>query len=316
MDDGLPEVSVLVVSWQTRVALSACLRALGAQRGVLLRAVVVDNASQDGSADMVRQEFPDVVLLEQSQNLGYTRATNLGLARCPGRYVLLCNPDCRPEPETASVLVKFLENNQQAAAAAPRLYGDDGALQDFCYRFPGLLIAAACFTTAGYRIDHLLGGRARRWHARADLRRETRPALVDHASAACLMVRRELLGDGLEPTMPLFFSDLELSYRLRRGGWLMYYLPAATAHHSQGAALRALTADQTRHELRRGLLRFYEMHRPRSRWLLVVMLAIDALMRATFRRLSTGRTLEVRAEMNSLRVAIRNLPMGAVPWVE
>jgi GT2 family glycosyltransferase len=311
------EVDVVIVNWESRDSLRGCLVALQAQVDIEPRIVVVENASTDGSAEMVNRDFPDVTLSRQSENRGYTHATNIGLAQGSGTYVLLCNPDCEPEPDTLAALVTFLDSNPRAAAAAPRLVGGDGEIQDFCYRFPSLMISAMCITNAGRRVDEWIGGRAHDWWARHDLRGAHSPAAVDHAGAACLLLRRKLLGSELDEGMPLYFSDTDLSWRLRERGYQIFLVPAARARHLQGGSLRSLPVPLIRHEMKRGLRRFYRRHRsPGPRVALTAILVGDGLLKAAYVGLRDRSWTTWEEEINWLRRLLDNQPAPGSPWVE
>ena len=140
-------IGVVIVSWNVRDLLRDCLRSLRAA-GLPSRVVVVDNASADGSADMVRAEFPEVTLLASPSNQGFTIGNNLGLralglgagadAPAAPRYVLLLNPDAALLPGALAQLVDYLERHPRVGAVGPRLLYPDGSPQSSCRRFPGL----------------------------------------------------------------------------------------------------------------------------------------------------------------------------------
>lgn len=313
----MTEVDVLVVNWQSRDALRGSLGALQSQRGVRATIVVVDNASTDGSPEMVERDFPEIKLLRQPENRGYTHATNVGLALGAAPYVMLCNPDCEPEPDTLATLISFLETNPEAAGAAPRLFGEDGEIQDFCYRFPSLPIAAACLTDTGRRIDEWLGGRAHDRWARRDLREARAPAPVDHAGAACVLLRRAPLGDQLDEGMPLYFSDTDLSWRLRERGYRIFLVPQARARHCQGGSIRSLPLPLIRHEMKRGLKRFYRRHRgPAPQAALTTIMLGDGIARAAYLGLRNRSWATTREELGWLRRFLTDQPAPGCPWVE
>src|SRR5260221_14145731 len=115
-----PLVSALIVSYNVKPLLMKCLEALYAHADVPLGAVVVDNASTDGSAAAVASDFPDAILLGQSRNLGFGRANNVGLERCQGRFVLLLNPGVTVNPQAVGGMADFLITRPDAAAVRPR----------------------------------------------------------------------------------------------------------------------------------------------------------------------------------------------------
>ena len=310
-------VAALIVNWETRDDLAGCLRALREQAGATLTVVVVDNASTDGSAAMVRDEFPEVQLIAEEVNRGYTQGVNLGLSRCTGEFVLFLNADCVLAPGTVAGLAAFLAGTPDAGAVAPRLYGPDGEVQDFCYRFTTLAIAAACYTEVGRRLDQRLGGRAEAWRSYRELRSATEPMRVEHASAACLLVRRALTAGGLDPGMPLYFSDVDLTWRLARDGWHTYLQPRLRAEHRQGGSVGKLPWQLLRYELQRSLLRFYRLHRgPVRSAALTAILGADALARAAYLSARSANGRPAREELASWRRLLSGAPPPGAPWSE
>jgi GT2 family glycosyltransferase len=312
----MPAVDAIVVSWESAALLPGCLAALQGQAGVELRVIVVDNGSTDGSADLVERDHAGVTLVRQRQNFGYTQATNQGLKHVAAPYVLFCNPDCLPEPGAVARLVAFLQSNPSADAVAPRLIGPDGEVQDFCYRFPTLVIAAACYTETGRRLDQRLGGRAEARRSRHDLHDAAGPVAVDHAGAACLLLCRDALSDGLAETMPLYFSDLDLSFRIRANHRHVYLEPAATARHQQGGSIQQLPWRLLRHELQRGLRAFYRRHHgPARRAALTTIMIVDGVTRAAVHALRDRSLAASREEIDWLGKLLSDQPGPGTPWV-
>ncbi|NLD44977.1 MAG: glycosyltransferase family 2 protein, partial [Chloroflexi bacterium] len=114
------DLSVIIVSWNTRDLLEACLASLQrAADGLAVETLVVDNASADGSAAMVRQRFPQVQLIENTENVGYARANNQAIRQCTGRHVMLLNSDTVVRPGALAALVRFMDTHPAAGAAGP-----------------------------------------------------------------------------------------------------------------------------------------------------------------------------------------------------
>lgn len=229
------KVTAVVPSWNVRDHLRACLSALVAHApGV--EVVVVDDASTDGSAELVATEFPKVRLVRQSSNRGFAPAVNSGVTVSTGEYLLLLNADCEIGSGMVGCLLEFLEAHPEYGAAAPRLRNPDGTTQRACMRFPTLR-TALCFGTPleRWRPD---GPELRRYFAR-DFDHE-HDADVEQPPAACLLLRRstfDALG-GLDERLPLYFNDVDLSRRMATAGLRTRFLAAATAIHHVGASTR------------------------------------------------------------------------------
>jgi GT2 family glycosyltransferase len=232
-----PVVSALIVSYNVKGLLLKSLEAFYAHADVPVEAIVVDNASTDGSAAAVASEFPEAVVIAQPRNLGFGRANNVGLERCQGRFVLLLNPDVTVNPQAVGRMADFLMSRQDAAAVGPRLVFPDGKLDPDARRsFP--VPSTLFYRTVGLNKlfpKSRVFGRANMGHVP-----ETDVHEMDAGTAACLMVRMSALDrvGFFDPRYFMFGEDLDLCYRLKLGGWKIFYLPSASAIHHKGAAIK------------------------------------------------------------------------------
>ena len=229
--------SALIVSYNVKGLLLKCLEAFYAHADVPVEAVVVDNASTDGSPAAVASEFPQATVLAQQRNLGFGRANNVGLERCQGRFVLLLNPDVTVNPQAIGRMADFLITRQDAAVVGPRLLYPDGRNDPDARRsFP--VPRTLFYRTVG--LSRLFPksrvfGRHNMGHMP-----DTEVHEMDAGSAACMMVRMAALDrvGFFDPRYFMFGEDLDLCYRLKLGGWKVFYLPSASAIHHKGAAVR------------------------------------------------------------------------------
>lgn len=228
MESPLDAVSVVIVSYDTRDALRDCLKSLPA--GV--RALVVDNASPDGSGAMVRAEFPHVALAQSYVNRGFGRAANSALEYCETEFALILNADIQIREGSIECLVDFMHAHPQAVACGGKLVGRFGSLQYSCA--DRLTLRAVLFEQLGldklFRKNPLFG---RYWMSTWD-HSEDRP--VEQIMGACLMLRRA--GDTFplfDPRFFLYCEDTELCYRLRKRGEI-WYVHGAVFSHALGAS--------------------------------------------------------------------------------
>ncbi len=234
-------VAVAVVSWNTRDLLAACLDSLSVDAEAGRAEVwVVDNASSDGSPDMVEAEFPWVRLVRASENLGFGRAVNLVASRTRAPWVAAANSDIRLEPEALSVLIEAGARDPAAGIVAPRLVLPDGTIQPSIQPFPTLL-DAALLRLRIYRLSRRIG---RRLYLRA-YRDPAEGGHVDWAAGAFLLIRRSAFDRiaGFDEEQWLYAEDLDLAWRLSRAGWRTRYEPRAIVHHEESAATRAVWGD-------------------------------------------------------------------------
>ncbi len=227
------QVALAVVSWNTRDLLAACLDSLHADHEAGRADVtVIDNASDDGSAELVAQAYPWVRLIRADRNLGYGPAVNQALAGAEAGFVAAANADLRFAPDTLAQLLAAAERAPRAGAFAPRLIAPDGATQHSVHPFPTVRSGLLLSTGLAY-----VGPIARRLplegHWDPDVERD-----VDWAHGALLLVRRDAWDAvaGFDPEQWLYAEDIDLCWRLRRAGWRTRYVPAARVDHAVSAA--------------------------------------------------------------------------------
>jgi GT2 family glycosyltransferase len=251
------DLSVLIVNWNTREELRACLAALrSADLAMSHEVIVVDNASADGSVEMVRAEFTEVRLIANDRNVNYAAGSNQGLREASGSLILLLNPDTEVPAGAIDTLVADLEENPEWAAVAPALVHPDGSIQESVRGFP----TPEALTGEITGLARLRPGSKWAGYFTANLPPD-RPSLVDQPMTSALLLRREAF-DQIGPfdeQFPLFFNDVDLCYRLKQAGWQIAYDPRVRVKHEGGASTRQIRAEAIRksHE---GLARFYEKH--------------------------------------------------------
>ncbi len=231
-------LSIIVVTYRSRASIAACLAALPSAAGPLrLEVVVVDNASDDGTADMVESEFPGAVVVRSDENLGFAAANNLGLEAARGDAVCFLNPDTEAAPGSLARLCRTLWSDPTAAVVAPQLLNTDGSDQRTARRFPGLAAAVV-----GRRSPLSRLWPSNPWTSRylaIDLRRDG-PYPVDWVSGACMVMHRQeaLDSGGFDPGFFLYWEDADWCRRLARAGRRVVCDPAAVVVHHEGATKR------------------------------------------------------------------------------
>ena len=216
------KLSVVIVSYNVRLFLTACLdsvsQALGGIEGEVF---VVDNNSTDDSVDVVRRDYPWVHLINNKENLGFSKANNIALRRAVGEYVLLLNPDTEVAVETLRGAVCFMDETPEAGAVGVRMHNADGTLAPESRRaIPTPWIAALKMLglTKKYYMSHLS------WHE---------PGRIEVVSGAFMMLRRKAIDEVglLDEDFFMYGEDIDLSYRLIKGGWQNWYVPYDIVHY-------------------------------------------------------------------------------------
>ncbi len=250
-------LDVVIVAYRSRELLRRCLDSLRAfPPSVPIRVVVVDNASEDGSAELVRADYPEVELIASPENLGFAAATNLGARLGDAPYLLALNPDAAVTDGALEAVSAVLDRHPEIAVVGPRLVRQDGSLDHAAKRsFPTPLSAVGHFTGVGRR----RGARGRLAAYRAP---EVESGPVDAVNGAFMLMRREAFeqAGGFDEGYWMYMEDLDLSYRLAQAGWLSWYEPAATVLHAKGGTTGGERSPRLTWHFHRGMYRFYRRH--------------------------------------------------------
>jgi len=288
-----PDISFVIVNWNTRDLVIACVRSIiETVRDCDHEIFVVDNGSGDGSVEALRGEFGDRIhVIANRDNFGFARANNQALARARGRYVALVNSDALLHPNTMATLVDFLEAHPGAAMAGPRMLGQDGREQNSFDNFPSLL------TELGNKslLRLLRPGRYAGKSGRCE-----QPFEVDSLIGACILVRAEAMQQVglLDEGYFFFLEETDWCLRMRRHGWSMYHVPAASIIHLQGQSKKRRPV-MSWIEYYRSMYRYFKKNHSIAayaalRIFRVVKLCVDLLLNCCGLVLTIGRNRRFR----------------------
>ncbi len=260
-------VSILIVNWNTCPYLKQALQSIRETvRNIEYEVVVVDNASQDGSAAMVRRDFPWARLIENRRNLGFARGNNQALSVARGECILVMNPDVVLDPHTVEGLVDFAEAHPDVAVVSPKLLNPDRTFQNFYGRIPTLSTVFFLYTRIGGWIDRrLLGGRVRRrdrYEAYGDFQ-EVLCFRDGGAGFSCSLIPRKIIQEigFMDERFPVFFNDGDFAMRLFRAGYRACILPHVKAVHHGGSSVKQLDRLAYNREWVYGLRAYYRKYR-------------------------------------------------------
>jgi len=252
------DVSIVIVSWNTRDVLRDCLRSVYEQAGnVGFEVIVVDNASTDGSAQMVKRSFPKAKLIANSTNRGFAAGNNQGIAIAKGRYVLLLNSDTIILDKAVAKTVAFADDNPEAAVVGCKILNSDRTLQQSCFMFPSLLnlLLAATYLYKLLPRSRFFGRERMSWWDRNDVRE------VDVVTGCFMLIRREAI-EQVGPMDERFFmygEETDFCYRFKKAGWKVMFTPAAEIIHLGGQSSKNVREDMLI-QLRLSILEFMRKH--------------------------------------------------------
>jgi hypothetical protein len=253
-----PQLSVVIVSYNSRLHLQKCLESLASNPpAVLFETVVVDNASVDGTVTMLREQWPSVKVVDAGTNLGFAAANNRGFGATTGELVLLLNPDARVRPRTLDVLLAALASRPDAAVVGPRLVDSAGRpeLSFGSMISPLAELRQKCLVRGNHRRLPLVSGYVDRLTHRAQE--------VDWVSGACLLVRRtdaEAVGL-MDERYFMYIEDVDFCAAIRQRGRRVLFVPAAEVEHLRGESART-APDATHRAYRASQIAFYDKHHP------------------------------------------------------
>lgn len=282
-----PDLTVLILSYNVRPYLALALRtAEAACRPIDAEILVVDNASSDGSAEMVEQEFigrregdVPVRLIRSPRNLGFAAGNNLGLAAARGRHVLLLNPDVVVHPHALEALVRYLDAHPDVGAAGGRIINPDGTsdpgarrgfpspLATFCHMVGLSYVFPRSSRFGRYNLSYLDDGHEQE---------------VGAISGCFMCVRREVVDQvgALDEAFFMYGEDLDWSYRIRSAGWKIAYVPQAEIVHFKGESTRSLSRWRQLYEFHRAMHIFVRKHiAGKHRWPVVALIELGIALR-------------------------------------
>lgn len=230
------DLSIIIVSYNTKDFIRECLKSIRVtSKGFDYEIIVVDNVSSDGTSQMVKEEFPDVITIKSRKNLGFSKANNAGVEKSKGRYVLFLNPDTVVYKDSLFGMVKFMDEHKEAGAATCKLVMPGGRLDDAAHRgFPNPWNSLSYFSGLSklFPSSKLFGGYNLGW---MDL---SKPHEIDACAGAFMMVRRQA-GEKIgwwDEDYFFYGEDLEFCFRLKEIGWKIYFVPSVSVLHYKGVS--------------------------------------------------------------------------------
>ncbi len=227
------ELSIIIINWNSRDFLRDCLKSIEENPPHFnYETIVIDNASFDGSAEMVRREFPAVKYLQSRDNLGFSRGNNAAATSSTGCDLLFLNPDTKVLGNALEVMKDCLDAQQDAGIVGCRILNSDGSVQTTAVQaFPTLLNQ-----TLDADVLHRWFPKSRLWGTAALFNESASPTRVDMISGACLMIRRALFEQigGFSPDYFMYSEDVDICQKAHRAGWNAYCFPSVSVIHYNG----------------------------------------------------------------------------------
>ena len=252
------DVSIVIVNWNTKELLRDCLKSVFEQAGdVDCEIIVIDNASADGSVEMLKNDFPNVVLIENAENHGFAAANNQAMAIAKGRYVLLLNSDTVVLEDCIANIVSFADANPQTGVIGCRVLNADRTLQPTCFMFPsGLnMLLSSTYLYKLFPKSRFFGREQMMWWDASHVRD------VDVVRGCFMLVRREAIEQVgvMDEQFFMYGEETDWCYRFKKNGWKVTFAPAGQIIHLGGASSRQ-DESRMRLQLSGSILLFFRKH--------------------------------------------------------
>ncbi|MFA4833476.1 MAG: glycosyltransferase family 2 protein [Patescibacteria group bacterium] len=253
------DLSIIIASWNVKEKLRQNLLALQeSQGGLEYEIFVVDNNSGDGSAEMVRRDFPEVKLIANSNNLGFAKANNQALKRAQGDFILLLNPDMRVFPDTLKNMAEWMRENKQAAVAGCHLVNEKGETIKQVRQFPKLWDQLMITM----KVPHIFPGVLNKYlQADFDYKKS---ALVDSIRGSFFMIRQETIEKIglLDEKYFIWFEEVDYCKRVKQAGLEVWYTPVAKCLDYVGQSFNQMPRGKTQKYFRDSMLKYFKKWQP------------------------------------------------------
>jgi len=274
----LVQLSIIIVSYNSSPFLKKCLTSLYQNNpSIPFEVLVVDNSSSDDSVEMVKGGFPQVILIENKENIGFAPANNFALQRCQGELVLFLNPDTILLPGSIDTLMEVMQKERGAGILGCRLLNEDGTLQLSWGRMVNL---TSEFWQRFISRRYEKGNRLIKQYLERKSRRSHNPYWV---TGACMLVRREALErvGHFDPNFFMFLEDVDLCHRVRKKGWEVLYTPSAEVVHLRGKSMETNQTEAMK-AYRKSQLYFYHKHYGWARLIILKLYLIGKFILSIF----------------------------------
>lgn len=308
-------VSIIIVNWNTEALLRDCLRSVYGQIPEAdCEVIVVDNASTDGSREMIRNDFPEVVLIENAANRGFAAANNQGIAVAKGRYVLLLNSDTVVLDNCIANIISFADARRRAGVIGCRVLNSDRTLQRTCFMFPSILnlFLSSTYLYKIFPTSRFFGRELMTWWDANDVRE------VDIVKGCFMLIRREAIEEvgGLDENFFMYAEETDWCYRFKKCGWEVMFAPVGEIIHYGGQSTTQIPVAMIV-QLRLSILKFIRKHYGRrshviARFLVALFFAIRLPVWLAMALLRPAARAEAAVKMKAYSAGVVDALFGQI----
>lgn len=257
------DLSILIVNYNTReLTLDALRSVYRSQTNYTFEVILIDNHSTDSSVEAIKEEFPQVKIIENQENVGFAKANNQGIRRAAGRYILLLNSDTIIQPDTLEIMLRFMDQHPNIGASGCKVVLPDGSLDKACRR--GFPTPSASFYYA-FGLAKLFPHVPKFNQYQLSYLDPDDDYPVDCLVGAFMLVRREVIDHVgmLDEDFFMYGEDVDWCYRIKKAGWEIYYYPKTSIIHYKGAGKKRKSRKVV-YEFHRAMILFHRKHYQKS----------------------------------------------------
>ncbi len=264
-------VSVITVTWNSKeFILSQIASVRAARKNIQIEQIIVDNASSDGTVEAIREKFPDVVVIANTENKGFSAANNQGVAVSKGEYLLFLNPDMRLESGSLDMMTDWMNRNSNVGIASPKLVNEEGIINEDASprRFPRVWEQIALILKLPHLLPHVLD----RYHLKGfnfDMEQD-----VDSVRGSCMFMRREVvekLGWAWDPRFFIWYEDVDICREAKRLGYRVVHTPIITAVDYIGQSFKKRTTVWKQKQFTGSMLIYFKKWEPWWKWMWIAL---------------------------------------------
>ncbi len=270
-------VSIIIVSWRVRDLLDKCLESIVKEtKNIGYEVIVVDNASDDGTLEMIKNKYKFVRLIANAGNLGFAKANNQGIDKASGEYLLLLNPDTVIKDSAIEKVASFMSKKPEAGICGCRLIFPDGQHQDSVRRFPSFSSTAMIMLKLHYIFKF---AKTVKKYLASDFNYK-KTQMVDQVMGAFFMIRRQVVEQvgKLDEKYFVWFEEVDYCLRAIKNNWQVYYYADAEVVHYQGQSFGQVMKLAKQKNFNKSALLFFKNHKPNYQYLMLLALSPLSLL--------------------------------------
>ncbi|MCP4613412.1 MAG: glycosyltransferase family 2 protein [Planctomycetes bacterium] len=253
------KLSIIIISWNVREDLRTCICSIEENKpSCTFEVIIVDNASTDGTIEMLKKDFPEIKLIVNHDNRGFAVANNQAINKSQSKYILFLGPDTIIHPKSLDILVEFMDSNEDVGTCGSKLLNADGSIQDSVRRFPSF--RGVLYRHTAFKFMGIFKGQYRKWLMYDFINDKQQD--VEQVMGAAMLVRKSVIDQVgmMDERFFIYYEEVDLCYRIKQAGWRIVHIPEAVITHLGGSSSAQIPVSK-RIIAMTSMLKFFRKHR-------------------------------------------------------